>query len=128
MNFIIATVLLLLALAGIVVRKTYYSLPAHELKRQAEKNDQLATQLSRAVAYGSSLRTLLWLYIGLTTAASIIILARLMPVWLSLLVVGPLLWAAFSWLPASRVGSFGTRLTVMVTPAIVWILNYLHPQ
>ncbi len=126
MNFTSAIVLLLLALGGIVVRKTYYRLPAHELKRQAEAGDAQAVRLYRAVAYGSSLRTLLWLYIGLTGAASLVILARLMPIWASLLIVGPLLWAAFSWLPASRVTGLGTRLTILVTPAIVWLLNYMH--
>jgi len=126
MNYTTAIVLLVLALVGVVVRKTYYALPVHELKRQAERHNHDAATLYRAVAYGSSLRTLLWLYIGLTSAAALIILARLMPVWASLLIVGPLLWAAFSWLPAAKVGSLGRRLTLIVTPAVVWLLNYLH--
>lgn len=126
-NLIIATILLLLALAGIVVRKTYYYLPVREMKRQAEKHDQLASQLYRAVAYGNSLRSLLWLYIGLTSAASLVLLARVLPIWASLAVVGPLLWIAFSLLPASRTTRLGTRLTTLVTPPLVWLLNYLHP-
>jgi len=126
-NIIIAVVLLLLALAGIVVRKTYYYLPIRELKRQAEKHDQLATQLYRAAAYGNSLRSLLWLYIGLTSAASLVLLARVLPIWASLAVVGPLLWIAFSLLPATRTTKLGARLTMLVTPPIAWLLNYLHP-
>jgi CBS domain containing-hemolysin-like protein len=126
-NIIIAIVLLLLALAGIVVRKTYYYLPARELKRQAENHDRLAARLYRAVAYGNSLRSLLWLYIGLATAASLVFLARQLPVWVSLLVVGPLLWIAFSLVPATRVTKLGIRLTTFVTPPIAWLLNYLHP-
>jgi CBS domain containing-hemolysin-like protein len=127
MSLTYALLLLLLALGGVVVRKTYYALPAHELKRKAESHDHVAVQLYRAVAYGSSLRSLLWLYIGFTSAASLILLARLLPVWAGLLIVGPLLWAAFSWLPASRTTRLGTRLTLLVTPPIVWLLNYLHP-
>ena len=126
-NLIIAIVLLLLALAGIVVRKTYYYLPARELKRRAADHDRLATRLYRAVAYGNSLRGLLWLYIGLATAASLVFLARILPVWVSLLVVGPLLWIAFSLIPATRVTKVGIRLTTFVTPPIAWLLNYLHP-
>jgi CBS domain containing-hemolysin-like protein len=126
-NLIIASVLLLLALAGIVVRKTYYYLPALEMKRRAENHDRLATQLYRAVAYGNSLRGILWLYIGLTSAASLVLLARVLPVWISLLVVGPLLWIAFSLLPASRTTRLGTGLTRLVTPPLAWLLNYLHP-
>ena len=126
-NFTFAILLLILALGGIVVRKTYYYLPVRELKRKAEKNDQFAAQLYRAVAYGNSLRSLLWLYIGLTTAAGVVLLARELEVWASLLIVGPLLWIAFSLIPATRVTRIGARLTMLVTPPIVWLLNYLHP-
>lgn len=126
-DYILALIFLLLAIGGIVVRKTYYYIPLHELKRRAERDEPLARRLYPAAAYGSSLRVLLWLYIGLMSAASIILLARSLPIWASLLIVGPLLWIAFSWLPATPVTKTGARLTLMVTPIIVWLLNYLHP-
>ena len=127
MSTILAIILLLLAIAGVVVRKTYYYLPLNELKRQAEKHDPLASKLYLAVAYGSSLRALLWLFIGLTSAGGFVMLSRQASPWLSFVVVVLILWAAYSWLPASRVTSFGARLTMAVTPAITWLLNYLHP-
>jgi CBS domain containing-hemolysin-like protein len=127
MSLTFAILLLLLAISGVVVRKTYYYLPIRELKRRAENSDKLAVKIYPAVAHGSSLRSLLWLYIGLTTAGSLVLLARILPVWASLLVVGPILWAAFSWLPASRITRLGARLTTTVTPVIVSLLNYLHP-
>ncbi|MEO8105093.1 MAG: CBS domain-containing protein [Candidatus Saccharibacteria bacterium] len=126
-SFIFATVLLALALAGVVIRKTYYYVPRRELKRLAARHDPLASRLYTAVAYGSSLRALLWLFIGLTSAGGVVLLARQAPLWLSLSAVLLLLWAAFSWLPASRVTPLGARLAVLVTPPIVWLLNYLHP-
>lgn len=126
-NLLLAVATLLLALIGIVARKTYYYLPARELKRRAERHDRDAVALYRAVAYGNSLRTLLWLYIGLTGAATIILLARTLPVWASLLIVGPLLWIAFSLIPATRTTRPGLRLTVLITPLIAKLLEYLHP-
>jgi putative hemolysin len=126
-NLLWATAFLLLALAGIVLRKTYFYLPLHELKRQAERHDQVATKLYRAAAFGNSLRVLLWFYIGLTGAASVILFARELPPWASLLIVGPLLWIAFSLIPATRRTNFGVRLTLFVTPFLAWLLNYLHP-
>ncbi|MEK7599592.1 MAG: CBS domain-containing protein [Patescibacteria group bacterium] len=126
-NLTFAIILLLLALAGVVIRKTYFYLPVKELKRQAEKHQPLASQLYRAVAYGNSLRGLLWLYIGLTSAASLVLLARELPIWVSLLIVGPLLWIAFSLIPATRITKIGAKLTMLVTPPIAWLLNYLHP-
>jgi len=126
-NFIFAAGLLLLALLGVVARKTYYYLPLRELKRRAAKRDPQAAQLYRAAAYGNSLRGFLWLYIGLTSAASLILLARMLPVWVSLLIVGPLLWLAFSFIPATRTTKSGIFLTKLMTPPLVWLLNYLHP-
>src|SRR5512146_1293526 len=123
---IIAILLLLLALAGIIARKTYFYLPPRELKRRAERGDRQATQLYRAAAYGGSLRSLLWLFIGLTGASSIVLLARLMPVWASILLVGPMLWIAFSLIPATRTTRFGILLTRLMTPSLAWLLNYLH--
>jgi CBS domain containing-hemolysin-like protein len=126
-NIIFAAVFLLLSMGGIVLRKTYFQLPVRELKRRAERRDPAARSLYRAVAYGNSLRGLLWLYIGLTSAAGLILLARELHIWISLLVIGPLLWIAFSLIPATRTTKFGTWLAVIVTPPIAWLLNYLHP-
>lgn len=126
-SIIFAALLLLLAIGGVVVRKTYYYLPLNELKRQAEKHDHLASRLYTAVAYGSSLRAVLWLFIALTSAGGFVLLSREASPWLSFVTVIVILWAAYSWLPASRVTSFGARLTAAVTPPLTWLLNYLHP-
>src|ERR1700740_1852058 len=107
MNIILAILFLFLALTLLVIRKTYYSLPPKELKRKAAKGDPFASAVYHAVAYGNSLRSFLGLVIGLLSAASIILLARALPVWASLLIVGPLLWIAFSWIPTSRVSRPG---------------------
>ena len=126
-SLILAAVLLALALAGVVIRKTYYYVPLPELKRQAEHHDPLAARLYQAAAYEGSLRGLLWLFIALTSTGGFVLLIRIAPVWLSFIAVILLLWVAFSWLPASRATKLGARLTSMVTPALSWVLNYLHP-
>src|SRR5437763_4513977 len=126
-KLLLAVLFLLLALAGVIVRKTYYRLPEREVKRRAAKRDKEAQQLYRAVAYGNSAKTLLWLYIGLTSAASVVLFARVLPIWVSLIIVGPLLWIVFSLIPATRVSSVGQRIALIATPVIAWILNYLHP-
>ncbi len=126
-NFIAATLLLLLAIAGVVIRKTYYYVPDHELKRRAEHQDKVAAQLYRAVAYGNSLRVLLWIFIAATSAGGFVLLSRVAPIWLSLIVVIGLMWAAFSWLPASKVTRAGIKLTSLATPILARLLDYLHP-
>lgn len=127
MNLTFAIILLVLAIGGVVARKTYYYLPAAELKRRAGRKDPLAEKLYPAVAYGSSLRALLWIFIGLSSAGGFVLLARSGNPWASFLVVILVLWTAFYWLPASRVTRVGARLTSLVTPAIVRLLNYVHP-
>jgi CBS domain containing-hemolysin-like protein len=126
-NTILGIVFLVLALFGMVLRKTYFSLPLSELKRRARKHDLHAAQLYRAAAYGDSLRSLLWLYIGLTSALSLVLLARELPVWLGVLIIGPILWIVFSLVPASRTTKLGIWLTRLATPLIAWLLNFLHP-
>jgi CBS domain containing-hemolysin-like protein len=125
-SYIAAVILLLLAVAGVVARKTYYYLPARELKRQAEQHDPVAARLYPAVAYGESLRGLLRVWIGLATAGAFVLLARVAPAWMGFIAILTLLWVVNSWLPASRVTAVGVRLTSLVTPLVVWLLNYLH--
>jgi CBS domain containing-hemolysin-like protein len=126
-NLVLAIIFLLLASAGVVVRKTYYYLPYLEMKRRAEKHDKMAANLYRVVAYGNSLSVLLWLYIGLTSAAGLALLSKQLSVWLSLIVIAILLWLAFSLVPATRITRAGVWLTQLITPIIAWILNYTYP-
>lgn len=124
---IIGLIFLALAILGIVLKKTFYALPTKELKRRAEKEDYDAKKLYKAVAYGASLKIVLWLYIGFTSALSVILLAKVLSVWLSLLIIAPLLYLVFSFLPASRVSKGGLVITRLLSPVLAWLLNYLEP-
>jgi len=126
-GFSFALLLLVVALVGITLRKTYYYLPPKELKRQAEQGNTLARTLYRAVSYGPSLRVLLWLLIGLSSAGGVVLLSRSAPWWIGFAATGLLLWLAFSWLPNTRVTAVGARLAAWSTPAIAALLGYLHP-
>jgi CBS domain containing-hemolysin-like protein len=127
-TFIVALILLGLALFGIALRKTYDYLPRKELKRQARSGDKVAKTLYRAVAYGPSLRLLLWLFIGVMASAGLVLFVRLTASpFLAFAAVAALLWYGFVWMPTVRISSVGARLVVLVTPLIAWLLNYLHP-
>jgi CBS domain containing-hemolysin-like protein len=126
-TFIIALIFLALMLFGVALRKTYDYLPRKELKRQARSGDAVATVLYRAVAYGASLRVLLWLFVGIMAAAGFVLFARVAPPFLAFLAIAGLLWYGFVWMPAARISNFAARLVLWVTPFIAWLLNYLHP-
>jgi CBS domain containing-hemolysin-like protein len=125
--YILALLILSLALLAIGLQKTYYFFPARELKRQARSGDHDATVLYRAVAYGASLRLFLWLVIGLAVAGSFILLTSLAPTWLVFIAVAGLIWYAFAWSPNARVTGLGAQVALFVTPAVAWILYYTHP-
>lgn len=125
-NYYLAILLLLFSIGGVVVRKTYYYLPFRELKRRAEHHDPLASKLYPTVSYTNSLRGLLLGFIILTSASGVVLLSREAPIWLGLIAVVLLLWAVYSWIPASRTTGFGVWLTMLVNPAILWIVGHLH--
>jgi CBS domain containing-hemolysin-like protein len=126
-TFILAVILLALSLFGIAMRKTYDYLPQKELKRQARSGDKAARTLYRAVAYGPSLRVLLWIFIGLTAAWGFVLFSRVAPLWLAFLAVLGLLWYGFVWMPTAHISTAGARMVIAVTPLIAGILNYVHP-
>lgn len=126
-TFVLALVFLALMLFGVALRKTYDYLPRRELKRQARSGDAVAQVLYRAVAYGASLRVLLWLFIGCMAAAGFVLLSRVAPPVLGFLAIAGLVWYGFVWMPAARISGIGARLVVAVTPFVAWLLNYLHP-
>lgn len=125
-NLIISLICLLVALLGVVLKKTYFFIPTHELKRRAENSDPAATKLYKVAVYGPSLRALLWLVIGLGSAASFLLLAKLAPLWLSILIVGILIYLIFSFIPNGRVTKFGLLLAKLASPILSWLLYHTH--
>jgi CBS domain containing-hemolysin-like protein len=126
-TFIVAVICIAIAVAALTLQKTYYFVPLKELKRQAAARDPLAEVLFRAAAHGDNLKVLLWFIIGLMAAIGIELFARIAPPLLGLLVVALTLWLAFIWLPGARLTSFGVRLAVWLTPAVVWPVSSLTP-
>ncbi len=116
-----------IALLAAVLRKTYYMVPVRELKRQAGAGNQIAKRLYGAVAYGTSLRVLLWVILVLSSASAFVVLATSLAPLLAILVVALVLWFAFSWLPDTRVSSWSMRVTQALTPTVVTVLHYTGP-
>ena len=125
--FIVALVLAGLALLCIALRKTYAIIPPKELKRQARAGDTLAKVLYRAVAYGTSLPLLLWTIIVISTAASFVILAQIVPPFLAFVTEVLIIGYGFVWMPHGDVSQIGVRIVVWLTPAVTWLLSHLQP-
>jgi len=127
-NIILGIVSLILALSGIILRKSYSYYPLKELRRRARNGDDAdAERLFKAATYGRNLRALLWLYIGLFTALSFVLFARSLPVIVSILIIGPILYIVFSLIPARPLSDFNILIVKIFNPFIIFILYYLHP-
>lgn len=125
--FILALVLVAVALLGMMLLKAYSAVPPRELKRQARRGDARAAAMYRAAAYGSSLRLLLWLVVGLALAGGLVICARLAPPLIAVAALAGVVWYGFVWLPSGNVTGAGGRLAAGAAPALAAVLNYLHP-
>lgn len=126
-GFILALILLGVALLALALLKTYSLLPPKELKRRARAKDPVARVLYRAVAYGGSLRALLWGVVMITAACSFVLLSRLAPPVLAFFAVLVSLAYGFVWMPAHRATKLGVTVAVWLTPPIAWLLQRLHP-
>lgn len=128
MTPILILVLAAVTLLSISLQKTYNRVTPKELKRRARQEDPWAKALYRVVAYGVSLRMLLWIFIAIAGATFFVTLARFVDsAFVAVLASAVLIWFGFLWLPESRVTSFSTRLAAKVTPGLEVLLRYLHP-
>lgn len=117
----------LLTLAAISLQKSYYHIPAKELKRRAQQGDTFAIMLYRAVAYDLSLDVLLWLIIGACSSAFFVVVNRNAPSWLAVIGSISLLWLGFAWIPGTRLTRISLFLVRVITPSLTWVLRKLYP-
>jgi len=124
---IVLLVSALLALSSISLLKVYRHVPERELRKRAREGDELAKTLYKAVAYGHSLTTVLWIIVGVTNALFFVLVARSTPTWFAVIVSAFVIWAGFVWLPARNVTKLSAWTASKLAPALAWLLSYLHP-
>lgn len=127
MNTIVLLVSALLALSSISLLKVYRRIPERELRKRAREGDELAKGLYRAVAYGHSLTTVLWIIVGFANALFFVLVSRSTPTWFALIASALIIWAGFVWLPARNITRMSAWVAARLAPALAWVLNYAHP-
>ena len=126
-SFIFGVIMAGITLLAIGLQRTYYHYPAKELKRRARAGDSLAKALYRPVSYGVSLRVLLWLIVTISAALAFVLLSRSLNAFFAVIVIALLVGVGFLWLPSAALSAFSTRLALMFTPAVSWLVSLLHP-
>jgi len=122
---IVGILLLAIGLIALALQRFYSSVPAKELKRLAARGDHLAAALYRPVAYGTSMRLLLWLLfaVGLTGGFLLIALGLIAP--LAFVVIG-LTMSGVVFLQSLRLTVRSARLAVQTAPVLTWMLLHVH--
>lgn len=119
-------ILLIVSLVLVDFRKACYALPEVELRRRARAGGRAEGAISRAVAYGSSFKLLLWLVIGVLAAVGLVLLARAIPADWGMLAVFIWLWLAWGLIPQTRLSHLEQGLGALIAPLFVWLLGYVH--
>lgn len=127
MTLLIGSLLGVLALAAIGLKRAYEATSIKQLKKQARSGDKTAELLHQSVAYGPSLHFILWTIVCLTNALFFVFVSRSSAAWFALFLSAMLLWLGFIWLPKRRVSSFGIWVAAKLSPAIARVAGFLHP-
>jgi CBS domain containing-hemolysin-like protein len=127
LTFILIILLMFLVLSAVSLLKSYRYIPLKEVRRRAQKGDELAKTMYRAMAYGVSLTVLLWGIVGVTTTALFFGLIKNLPWPVAAFGVLAVLIVGFAWLPNTKMSRLSEWIVRFLTPPIAWILNFLHP-
>ncbi len=125
--FILALVLMLVALVIIALNRTYRVYPFTELKRQARSGDPLAKALFRANAYGANLEFLLWVVIIIVLVVSFALLDKIVPAILAFILEVGMVGLGLLFIPSANLTRIGTYLVLWTTPVVVWGLEISRP-
>lgn len=122
---LIGILLLLFGLLALALQRFYSSIPARELKRLAAHGDHLAAALFRPVAYGESMRILLWTLFGLGfSCGTLFVTMGLVPA-LAFIVIS---WALVGmiFLLSIRLTVHSAKIAVHAAPTLTWLLRHVH--
>lgn len=117
--------LLILGLLALALQRFYSCIPAKELKRLATRGDHLAAALYQPVAYGTTMRLLLWTVFGLAFSFGIMFVTSGLVTPLAFMVIALSLLGVIV-LQSVRLTVHSARIAVHIAPALRWILNYVH--
>jgi len=118
-------ILLTWGMVALALQRFYSTVPSRELKRLAARGDQLAQALFRPVAYGNSMRIMLWTIAGLNLTFGVLLTVPNLPGPIAFLVV-LLALAGMAFIQSMRLTVRTASVAVHAAPAVSWLLSYVH--
>ncbi|MFZ1483990.1 MAG: hypothetical protein WAS36_03180, partial [Candidatus Saccharimonadales bacterium] len=126
--FFLGLIFAVATLCLVAMYQAYTALPVTELKRRANRGDEVALLLHRTAAYGANSRLVLGVLAVGTASASIVLLDAALGGWLpSITVIGLCISAYIVVYLTGGTKKFSTKLATSVSPALAWFVERLHP-
>jgi CBS domain containing-hemolysin-like protein len=120
---IFGLMLILISLVSLGLQRFYSCVPAKELKRLAARGERVAVTLYRPVAYGASLRALLWIIAVGCLSGGFLLLAQNLPAAISIVIMVVVLTLASVWIPSRQLTVGGARIAAWAAPTLEWVLH-----
>lgn len=127
LEFVLAVLLMGLALTAVTLLKAYFYVPDKELKHRAGRGDRISAVLHTVAAYGGEAQLLLAAVLVVSAAAGTVLFVRMAPSILGIAVVVLVLVLGFFWQPRTKLTKTEAELAVWCAPAIVWLLVHVQP-
>ena len=122
---LLGLLLVAFGLVALALQRFYSTVPKKELKRLATRGDHLAEALYTPVAYGASMRLLLWLVFLLGLSGGLLLVLQHSSSLVAFLAVGASI-AVTVLVQSLRLTANSAQFAVRVAPAINWLLYYTH--
>lgn len=119
--------LIVVAVFALILQRLYSSTPAKELKRLAARDEPLAQQIYRPVAYGATLQVLLWGIAGVGLSAGLWLLIASLPAITVVVLFALIFGGCAIALPRLRFTRQTRSLVAMIAPMLEWLVRHTHP-
>lgn len=126
-EILILIILVVLALYGVLLIRSFEYMSVQELKRQARAGNEYAKKVYPVRIYGVQLWIFLWAIMGILMSSIVILMDHMFGPAITLLINVPFLLVIHAILPWSRRPKPSLRMAAIVSPYIERILRFLFP-
>jgi CBS domain containing-hemolysin-like protein len=126
-EIVVLIVLVVLALNGVLLIRSFEYMSVQELKRQARAGNEDAKRVYPVRIYGMQLWIFLWAIMGILMSSIVILMDHLFGPAVTLLINVPFLLIVHAILPWSRRPKPSLRMAAIVSPYLERILRFLFP-
>jgi CBS domain containing-hemolysin-like protein len=124
LKLVIGIILALFVVGLDILRQIYNEFPVKEIKRQARSGNGAAKRIYRVAAYREEAELLLFILMGLSAGAALVLLAYGLKMWEFFLLVTVGVWTFSLWKKIPRLGT-EEYLATLAAPLIATVVNRL---